>query len=709
MADIQIGSFRGYSDSSTSHGYYLIYFGYDSISRGVDSVTFNNARVWGQQQGSGYTTNTIYLDQFAINNINMNTSWNGKGSTNSSWSAGWKNMTVTGINAGTTGVTAQFWMHRTGQSWGAQAGSGNVPIPKASIWNDINAFKPDGTTQNGLIFDLSTSDGGRWTNLTNEPADFTKVYGTTATISNIRSNVTGAHYTSNNVTGNGAGSFTWTFTTANWACTLYSAWNTYTITYNGNGATGGSTANSSHTYNTAKALTPNGYTRTGYKFAGWSTSKTATSATYSDKQSVSNLTTANGGTVTLYAVWTLIAPSSVTHTTTRRRDKIDVSVSYSGVAISNITAYYRANSTGNYSSLSLGTSKTGIISGLQPNTNYQIYVKVTNAAGSTNSTAAVNKTGAYLPTNPNIVINNLTPMSVVANVSATAETNAPNTDYKVYYTKKINKDTSDMAIMSLSDGSLWGRIFYHNCKQGSELFTSLAQIKDVNTDTKYSKLNSISKYKLSNGKYEFLLRYPNQSTGYNRWRQTNAPQDEFVTITPDGSGKAAGYEAIHIDWKDNYWGGLTRQSSDTSSYSPCYLSGSVGHGNWFYAIGAATTHQQGIPSYTSTWGSVELWVRLDDTNVTTVDLGTNTSKNITGLTPETSYSMWMSVSNVGGINYSKLVNFTTPADQAKIRIKKNGSWAKGKTYFKKNGQWVKAKKVYIKVNGEWKINNNYDS
>lgn len=56
--------------------------------------------------------------------------------------------------------------------------------------------------------------------------------------------------------------------------TLYGKWtaHTYTVKYNGNGNTGGSTANSSHTYDVAKNLTANGFTRTGHTFAGWSTS-----------------------------------------------------------------------------------------------------------------------------------------------------------------------------------------------------------------------------------------------------------------------------------------------------------------------------------------------------------------------------------------------------------------------------------------------------
>ncbi len=87
--------------------------------------------------------------------------------------------------------------------------------------------------------------------------------------------------------------------------TLYAQWtvNTYTIVYNGNGNTGGSTANSSHTYGTAKTLTANGYTRTGYTFKGWNTKADGSGTSYSNSQSVSNLTATNGATITLYAKW----------------------------------------------------------------------------------------------------------------------------------------------------------------------------------------------------------------------------------------------------------------------------------------------------------------------------------------------------------------------------------------------------------------------
>lgn len=84
----------------------------------------------------------------------------------------------------------------------------------------------------------------------------------------------------------------------------YANWkpNTYTIAFKANGGSG-TMSNLSMTYDTAKALTANKFTKSGYTFKGWSTSSSATTATYTNKQSVKNLTATNNGTVTLYAVW----------------------------------------------------------------------------------------------------------------------------------------------------------------------------------------------------------------------------------------------------------------------------------------------------------------------------------------------------------------------------------------------------------------------
>lgn len=93
---------------------------------------------------------------------------------------------------------------------------------------------------------------------------------------------------------------------ANNTTTLNALWipNTYTVQFDGNGSTSGSMSNQSFTYDAAKNLTANAFSKTGYTFAGWATSSGG-DAVYADKQSVSNLTNVNNGTVTLYAQWTL--------------------------------------------------------------------------------------------------------------------------------------------------------------------------------------------------------------------------------------------------------------------------------------------------------------------------------------------------------------------------------------------------------------------
>ena len=96
----------------------------------------------------------------------------------------------------------------------------------------------------------------------------------------------------------------YTMGTAN--ATIYAKWNpiVYTISYNGNGATSGMTVNSTHSYDVAKTLNNNGYSRTGYSFLGWATSSSATVPQYANQQSVVNLTNVAGTVITFYAVWT---------------------------------------------------------------------------------------------------------------------------------------------------------------------------------------------------------------------------------------------------------------------------------------------------------------------------------------------------------------------------------------------------------------------
>ena len=75
----------------------------------------------------------------------------------------------------------------------------------------------------------------------------------------------------------------------------------YTVVFNSNSGSG-SMSNQIINRDEATALNANQFRKEGYSFLGWSTDKIATKATYTDKQSVTNLA-AGGGTVTLYAIW----------------------------------------------------------------------------------------------------------------------------------------------------------------------------------------------------------------------------------------------------------------------------------------------------------------------------------------------------------------------------------------------------------------------
>ena len=143
--------------------------------------------------------------------------------------------------------------------------------------------------------------------------------------------------------------------------TLYAQWtaNTYYVAFNKNAdAATGTMSNETFTYGQSKALTLNAYTYEGYYFNGWSTVAVPTEeepgTTYTDGQSVSNLTATANATVTLYAQWA--ACTSITGAT----------VVVSGTYIYSGTAQTPASSavtvTLNGSPLTYGTDYTFVAS-----------------------------------------------------------------------------------------------------------------------------------------------------------------------------------------------------------------------------------------------------------------------------------------------------------------------------------------------------------
>lgn len=137
------------------------------------------------------------------------------------------------------------------------------------------------------------------------PSSQTKYYGKTLTLSSTTPTRSGYTFlgwsTSSSATSatyKAGGSYT-----ANAAATLYAIWRkTITVTYNANNGSDAPSATTGYMYNSATSctvtLSSDEPTRTNYSFLGWSTSSSATSASYSPGGQI----TISANT-TLYAVW----------------------------------------------------------------------------------------------------------------------------------------------------------------------------------------------------------------------------------------------------------------------------------------------------------------------------------------------------------------------------------------------------------------------
>lgn len=99
--------------------------------------------------------------------------------------------------------------------------------------------------------------------------------------------------------------------TGNASITLYAIWTNVaklTINYNANGGSG-APVSQTHLINTTSKISSAKPTRNNYVFLGWSTSSSATKATYIADGQYTNNSFTNGATVTLYAVWLKKSPS----------------------------------------------------------------------------------------------------------------------------------------------------------------------------------------------------------------------------------------------------------------------------------------------------------------------------------------------------------------------------------------------------------------
>ena len=181
----------------------------------------------------------------------------------------------------TFSVTFRFSLTWSGSYKGTLSASGSISVPaKTSYTVQYNA------------------NGG-----SGAPGSQTKWYGTALALSSSKPTRSGYQFNKWNTSSNGGGTSynPGASYTANTGATLYAQWtaNTYTVSYDANGGDK-APASQTKTYGVTLKLQNGVPTRTNYNFLGWSTSKSATTATYA-----AGADFLTNGNTTLYAVWEL--------------------------------------------------------------------------------------------------------------------------------------------------------------------------------------------------------------------------------------------------------------------------------------------------------------------------------------------------------------------------------------------------------------------
>lgn len=171
------------------------------------------------------------------------------------------------------------------------------------------------------------------------------------------------------------------------------------------------------------------------------------------------------------------------------------------------------------------------------------------------------------------------------------------------------------------DGAKFLKIFLHDIRNSTELFPAdpheVATSYITDSINRFSRLKDIPQFISTEGKYEFLLRYPECSEIlYNRWRQTANP---LTTLSFERqTAESMGYEPVEIAWSSAWKYGMGFRKANTPDiyYGPeSYLDCQVGDPNWYGGIGQNTLWNGGFPAPDgNAYKCVELYIRVDNTN-----------------------------------------------------------------------------------------------
>ncbi len=209
-----------------------------------------------------------------------------------------------------TGYTFSKWA--AGSTGGTQYAAGATFTPTNRAWTSPSSYPMYAiwaAVQNTVSFDANGGSGGQSANVT---ATYDSAMPGISTTAPTRTGYTfmgwydNATYTAGTqyYTAAGASARTWD-KTAN--TTLYAGWkpNTYTVSFNANGGSGGQSADVTATYDSAMpSISTTAPTRDGYTFIGWYDNKTYTAGTqYYNATGASARAWNKTANTTLYAGW----------------------------------------------------------------------------------------------------------------------------------------------------------------------------------------------------------------------------------------------------------------------------------------------------------------------------------------------------------------------------------------------------------------------
>lgn len=572
-------------------------------------------------------------------------------------------------------------------------------------WNDVNVYNPSGV-QDYLsgYFDLYTSEDNSWRyNLLNEDNNMTHLPGTYFQVQNIRPYYD--YYELDKVTGYdsipSSGAYRKTFDAANEVLGIYMKYKSYYLDLNGQ--LDGTDSGSLGAYGTAK-VTVNGstgsavsdyYAASPYNYSYSIESITANSGYQydglaSDSAALSG-TIGTGKRVRLK--FSTIKPSALSIArSSSTTSSISGSVSCTGINITNYTLYYKKASDSTYSNKSLGTEATWSLTGLDTDTNYNIYFTATNKGGTTTSSTVTYSTVLNNMSVTAPVVSNLLPFTCTVKSTGSI---TPSRD--IYY------------LFSKDNGSTW-------VQKNRNLF-------NVSRWSSYMPSMSAGTVSLDGKNIKIAAKSTDSYTVSMHWTQSG-------TITDELKGRVGLY-GFPVTPNTVYTFAYTPSNSTSSTQAYVHWYDSEFHAISWPGFSSQASSSRRVQSFTSPSDAAWCSLRFDnDSNGTTVDFQDiyfgldSTGKYVaysqedgtcdwTDLNEETTYNFKTKVAgmSIGNLSHpitavSSATVATTPADQAKTRIKKDGKWQQGKTYYKKDGTWQKVKKIYIKKDGKWVIGKN---